>query len=89
MGLDLSDLLDVAHSYRVDDQTVTATVMGERETQLFNRARVKSEHPESQPVPRSIDDEDRETWGVHPEQQAATRAVMVMVGPPAAPRAGP
>jgi hypothetical protein len=91
LELELSDLLDVVHSYRIDDQLVTAVShpSGRNgEYHGFSRARIKSETGGAT-VPRSIDDEDPETWGTAPEQQAAQRAVMAMAGPPAPPRVVP
>jgi hypothetical protein len=85
-SLDLPDLLDVVHSYQVDDQVPTVISPPDKDGNcaIFSRGRAKNEHQVSA-VPKSIDDEDRETWGTAPEQQAAQRNLMASVGAPAGP----
>lgn len=88
MSLDLPDLLDVLTSYQVDDRVIASVAPPDKDgnAALFSRGRVKDDldsNATAQAVPKSIDDEDPETWGTAPEQQAAQRAVMAMAGPPA------
>lgn len=90
MELELTDLLDVVDSYRIDDHVATAVGPPDDKGHiaLFNRARVKAEDAGTinvGQVPKSIDDEDPETWGTAPEQQAAVRAAIASIGPPAGP----
>jgi glucose dehydrogenase len=88
MELDFDRLCPVLHSYRVDDQTVTAVVETDKGAEVFTRRRVRGDLTPAAgvgQVPRSIDEQDRETWGTTPEQQAQQRAVMAMMGPPAQP----
>lgn len=93
LDLPLDRFCSVLYSYQVDDRVVTTTLqVAEDRSDLYSRGRARAEHEKGRTAgstpARSIDEQDRETWGTTPEQQAAQRAVMGMAGPPAGPPLG-